>query len=271
MQQIIFFEKNKIDLSNVNVSLTVTDSVATSTGQSFINFIRNRNNRSAWLTTGSSDAGTTTIEGNLSDVWLLSELLLIGHNFKSFTFKYYDSGWQDFSPAINETSNTDLTTHFNFTPVSFSRFQLIINGTQTANVDKILRQMILTTKIGSGQFEGWPIMKRPQISTNKKKTLMLSGKVNVVEGVESFSVNITTKNWSSENDLDIIEDVYTRRQGVLVWPCGGDETQFRSIRKGYTKEDIFLMRPTNEYQPEWASGFYKSGMKINMKLAESID
>lgn len=271
IQQIMFFEGNKLDLSNENVTLTVTDSVATNTGQSFINFIRNRNNRSAWLTTGSSDAGTTTIEGEMLDSWTLTELLLIGHNFKSFTFKYYNVGWQDFSPAINETTNTDFVTHFVFDAVTFSRFQLIINGTQTADVDKILRQMLLTSKIGTGQFEGWPMIKRPTISTNKKKSLMLSGKVNVIEGVESFSVDLSVKNWKSDNDLSIVEDIYTKRRGILVWPCGGNEDQFSSIRMGYRKEDIFLMRPTNEYRPEWAGGLYKTGMKINIKLAESIN
>lgn len=270
-QQIKFFEKSKADLSNSNCSITVTDAVATNTGQAFVDYVRNRNNFSAWMTTGSTDAADTTLEIDFVDEWTIGEILLIGHNFKAFTIKYDDSGWTDFTAAINETTNSDSTTHFSVTPVETSKIQIIITGCQVVDAEKVLKQLIITKKLGTGQFEGWPMMRKPVISTNRRISKMLSGKVNVTEGVEAYSVDLNVRNWSSDTDLTILETIYFKRQGVLVWPCGGDADQFGSERKAYKLEDIFLMRPINEWSPEWYKGIYTSGMKINMKLSESVN
>lgn len=270
-QQIKIFEKARSDLSNDNCLITVTDPIATNTGQDFINYIRNRNNFSAWLTTDSTDAAGTTIEVDLLDEWELGEILLIKHNFKSFTIKYYDGGWTDFSTPISETANTEVTNHYSVTPVTFSRLQIVINGCHIVDADKVLHQLIVTSKLGTGQFDGWPVMKAPKLVTNRRKSTMLSGKINIAEGIESFAVELTVQNWKSDADLSIVEDIYFKRSGVLVWPCGGDSAQFSSIRLGYRVEDIYLMRPTNEWSPEWVDGIYTSGMKVKIQLAESVN
>ena len=113
VQRIRCFQKNKIDLDDVNVAITVTDAVATSTGQAIVDFIRNRNNTSAWLTSGSTDAANTTLEINMVDVHSVDKLLLIGHNWKAFTVQYWNGTiYTDFSTPISETVNTDETTFF---------------------------------------------------------------------------------------------------------------------------------------------------------------
>ncbi len=271
-QQIMWFERSRLDLIENDVSITVTDSVATDTGQDIINYVRNRSNLSAWVTTGSTDAGNTTLTCDFGDIWPISELLLVGHNFKAFTIKYHNgSSYVDFSTPVSETTNSDYVSQFSFDEVNFQLFQIIVTGTQVADAEKVLRQLIATKKIGEGAFEGWPIIKKTKIGTNKKKSKMLSGKVGIVEGVEVFSTELTVKNWKNADDLTLIEDIYFKRQGVLAWLCGGDEDQFSSVRKGYRKEDIYLVRPTNEWNPDWSSGLYKTGMKVKMPIAESRD
>ena len=269
MSQIKLLYKNYVDIDNPNVTLTVTDAVATSSGQDIVDFIRNRNNNSAWLTTETSDAANTTLDIDLGDVQFIDTLILIGHNFKSFTIQYWDSGWTDFSTAIAETTNTDSSTEFTFTEVLTNKLQLILTGTQTADEDKVLKQLIVTKLLR--QLEAYPEIKNPSHTTNRSISKMISGKSNFVSQIGGFNVDLVLKYWNNDDDLSAIETIYTNRLPVLVWLCGGDEDQFKFKRIGYRKEDIYLMRPSNDYVPQWFSSIYTTGIDITIKLVEVVD
>ena len=261
-----------MDLSNSLASITVTDGTATNTGQDFVDFLRNRNNTSAWITTGSDDAALTTLDFDFTDERDFDTVLLVLHNFDSYTLKYWDGAiYQDFVPAINVTGNIKETTFHQFTKVSTSKLQLIINGTIVPDADKRMKQFIATEKLVTGQLTGWPIIKNPNFNTNKKVSKMLSGKVNVTESVGGFGVDLQVRNWSIDSDLNIVEEIYSGRRGVLIWLSAGNEDQFKFKRYGYRDEDIFLMRAVNSYSPEWVSGVYINGLKITLKMQESIN
>lgn len=270
--QIRFFKKNKLDLSNTLASITVTDATATNTGQDFVDFLRNRNNTSAWVTTGSDDAALTQLDVDFTDERDFDTIFLIKHNFADYTIQYWDGAlYQDFSEPISVTGNTAATSFHQFDTVSTSKLRLIIQGTMVADADKKMFQFIATEKLATGQLEGWPVIRRPRLNTNKKISTMLSGKVNVTESIGGFGFDAQVRNWTIDSDLNIVEEIYFGRRGVLVWLSGGDEDQFRFKRFGYRDEDIFQMRAVNDYSPEWVSGVYKNGLRINMRLQESIN
>lgn len=271
-QQIKFYKKNKIDLSLADPTITVTDATATDRGQDYVNYLRDRKNTTGWFTTGSNDAANTEILIDLVDIKAIDAILIVGHNLKAFTVQYYDEiglSYVAFSTPISETNNTATTNEFTFDSVSTSKVKITITGTQTTNDDKQIKQIILTERIGSGQFEGWPIVK-PQVSLNRKVSTTPSGKVSVVESLGTYSVTLSVMSWKSDNDLSIVESIYFTSQPFLVWPCGGDETQFSTVRRGYRLEDIYLMKCIDEYRPEYYKGNYFMGLNISIKLAESI-
>lgn len=267
--QIRFFKKNVIDLSDLNASITVTDAVATNNGQDFVNFLRNRKNTSAWITTGSTDAALTQLDVLMSSKADIDSIVLVKSNFDSYTIQYWNGvAYVDFSTPISETGNTIETTFHQFTGVQTEKIRIIIQGTMVADEDKILRQLIVTEELG--QFNGWPVVKNPKISTSKKKNVMLSGKINLVETIENFSTTLEAKILKDSDDLDLIENIHFRREGVLIWVNSGDDTQFSSLRLGYRKEDIYLVRPINDYVPEFYQGLYQSGIKFKLSLQESV-
>jgi hypothetical protein len=269
--QIKFFRRNKIDLTNTNCTLTVTDAVASSDGQSIVDFLRNRNNNSAWVTTDSTDAANTSIVIDIGDLVTISDILLVSHNFKSFKLEYHDgSDWADFPTPVDFTDCDETTTHVEVTPIDTSRMRLTIRGTQISNADKKMTQLIVTEKFGVGQFNSWPVIKNPIHGTNKRKSKMLSGKVNLIESVGSFSCELVVPVLTDDSDFTLLEALYFGRQGFLVWLCGGDEEQFSTKRIGYRKQDIYLMRPTSDYMPEYLNGVYPSGVKFGIKLEECI-
>jgi hypothetical protein len=263
--QLLFFRKNRADYENTGVIVTCSQ------GNENGDYILDRSNRTAWGTSGSVDADNTTIEVDLGEVQSVTDILLVAHNFKSYTLKYWDEvglAWTNFSTSIAPTTNTAATTWHQFTSVQTSKFLLTILGTMVVDSDKILCQFIATTQVG--QLAGWPVIKSPTISRGLQEQKMLSGKSNIVSAVGFYSASLVVDCWQSSADLDIVEDLYGSPEGFLVWPCGGDQTQFASVRQGYRLEDIFLVRCKNEFKPEWREGLYKMGLKLQIDLVEVI-
>lgn len=261
-----FFKKNIYDLSNTIPVTTVTDAIATSTGEDYTILMRNRDNRSGWATTDSTDAANTTLEIDFVDIREFDSILILGHNLKAFTLQYWTGSiWTDFSTPINETTNIDTSNYYSFTKVFSSKLKLVITGTQVANDDKLIRQFIVTELYG--EFTVEPRV-RPIVDRDRVSTKYLSGKTNVSKAIGGFVCEIKLDSVSNENDLALVELIFDSYEGVLTWLCGGDDTQFETQRIGWRLEDIYLMQPTNEYHPEWQDGFYKHGMPILLKMVE---
>lgn len=261
-----FFKKNIYDLSNVVPVTTVTDAIATSTGSEYTVLMRNRDNRSGWATTDSTDAANTTIEIDFVDVREFDSILILGHNLKSYTLQYWTGSiWANFSTPIAETVNAKTSNYYKFTKIFSSKIKLIITGTQVADDDKLIRQLIVTEEFGEFSFQ--PMIK-PIVDRDRISTKYLSGKTNVSRSIGGFGCEIKLDSVSGDDDLALVELIFDSYEGVLTWLCGGDETQFETQRQGWRLEDIYLMQPTNEYQPEWYKGFYKNGMPINLRMVE---
>lgn len=261
-----FFKKNILDLTNPLVTVTVTDSVATNNGQSFVNLMRNRNNNSGWSTTASTDAANTTLVFDFGEDRTFDSIHLIKHNLKAFTLKYWNgSAWTNFSTAIAETTNVLTTNYYNFNSVSGSKLQLIITAAQTLDADKYINQVIASEIIGTMQDE--PEI-QPQWDKDRVVTKFLSGKNFVAKSVGGFNCTIKKKSVSNSNDLTLAETLFHSYEGFLVWICGGDTSQMETIREGYRLEDIFFMDVANEYSPEWIESRFYNGMPLNLKLVE---
>jgi len=272
--QIQFFNKNKCDLEFVGTSITITDAVAFNTGQAFINYLRDRKNYTAWMTTDSTDAAGTVIDINYGDFKDIDSIFLLGHNLKDYKIEYWTGlVWSLVTLAIDNTTvaptnDTNSSSFYYINSVNTDKIKITINGTQIADADKRIQQLITTTRIG--KIAGWPVIKRPTVDTNKKTSTMLSGKKHVVESLEAFSCSLDVRNWNSQADLDIIEEIYFKRAGVLLWLNSDRPDQFAMELRGYRKEDLFLVRPSDAYSPEFVAGLYKTGVKQSISLVEVI-
>lgn len=261
--QLRFFRKNFADYEKGTITVTASqDSGDTA------NLILDRSNRTAWGTTGSVDSDNTTLLIDFLDVARLDSLFLIGHNFASFLIEYYDDTLLAYVTLEDVTGNTATTNFYSFTVLTSSKIRITIRGTQTTNSDKVLQQFIATSSIG--QFNGWPVLKKPLLARNIKQQQMLSGKMFVSQTVGRYSVSAQITVTSDSSDLSLVETLQNATEGFLFWPCGGSETQFSSVRQGYTLQDIFLVRCANEFSPEFYLGLYKSGQVVNMDFVEVI-
>jgi hypothetical protein len=267
---ILIFEKNKIDLDNSGITITPTDAVADDAGESFVNLLRNRNNTTGWGTAGSTDAANTELLIESTDEMELTDIHLVGHNFKAYTMTYWDSNTETyvaFPTAINVANNTDPNTHHNFTEIQTYKVKLVITGTMTADDDKLLAQLILTRRMG--QFSSQPFVKKPKQERGRKVRKMLSGRANVTRTVGAFSCTLAFPTNKVAADYDLIEQMYDSFNGFLVWLCGGDTSDFFTEVQGFRKQDIYLMACANELDTEWTSGRFDNGLKMEISLVES--
>lgn len=261
-----FFRKNVIDFTNELAEITVTDAVADDDGQDYVDLIRNRDNFSGWGTTNSTNAANTTLEIQFGESRTIERAILIGHNFKSYTLKYWNgSAWTNFSTTIAPTTNDATDTYHEFTEVSTTAVQLVILGTVVTDDDKFLTQLILCEELG--EFEDEPEM-QPQFDKDRKATKFLSGKNFVAKSIGGFNLRLRKKSISNENDLALVETLFNSYEGFLVWPCGGTTSQFETVRHGYRMRDIFVMNLQNEMQPEWLDSRFYNGMQVDLKLVE---
>lgn len=266
------FQKNFIDIDSDNVTISVTDSVASDDGSSFLSQLRDRKNNTGWATTGSDDSAGTVLDIDWADAFEASSIILVQHNFKSYTIERWNgSSFEDFATPIAPTSSTDTTTEHEIPTQNLSRIRITINETQETDDDKFLAQLIVTNKVESGQFQGWPIIDGFERSLQRNAKKSLSGKYFIREQVGSFEYDLRFLNWPYDNDLKIAEAVFfSYPQGVLFWPCGGDENQFKYKRIGYRLQDIFLVQPRNEWGPTYTQGIYKNGVNFRLRLVEVI-
>lgn len=261
--QMMFFRKSACDFERPSVVLTASNN------QSSVRNIIDRSNRTAYGTVDT--VGAETIEINFGDVQTIDHIMLLGHNMKTFSIQQWDDVneiWTALSPAINVTV-TDQPNHiYEITPTQTSKLLLSFNGAQVLFDEVYLTQFIATEKIG--RLNGWPVIKKPVLSRNLNERKSLSGKAFIQQNVGFYSASLTVENWSDSQDLALVEELFSASEGFLFWPCGGVESQFSSVRRGYRVGDIYLMRCRNEFSPEWFRGFYKSGMKIQMDLVEVL-
>lgn len=260
--QVIFLRKNWADIDRAAVSSTASEA------NDLIPLVFNRSNTNGWATTDSVDANATTIEVQLGDTQLVHDIILAKHNFKSYVLYYYNVDTFTWVALVTTTTNTDATTHYHSAAGFYtSAVRVVINGTFVANEDKYLYQWIVAERLG--QLAGWPVLK-PTISRELRRVKMLSGKFSIIPAVGAYGCRLSVTEWKSDADLTLVETLYESNEGFLIWPCGGDEDQFSSVRKGFRMEDLFLVRCSDELTTEFARGQYGRGLKVDIDLVEVI-
>ena len=263
--QIKFFLKNAGDFSaNPHVTATASQGNATAAN------VLDRKNTTAWLTSGSVDADNTTLVIDFVDPFYLTDVMLVKHNFASYKVEYWDgAAYQAFPTAIDVTGNSATTTAHSFAGTTTTKVKLTVRGTINPNDDKTLYQFINTELLG--QLNGWPMIKKPTIGKNKRRSGMLSGKTAIARnlGAVSFSLEIPV-HWDTA-DIDLLAGLFDRSDGFLVWPCGGSESQFTRAVEPYRLQDIYCMATQDDFNPEWYQGLYKAGVSWRCQLVEVND
>lgn len=260
------FKKNKIDLDNENISISVTDSVATDTGEDFADQIRDRKNNSGWATTDSADSALTLLEVLFGEERDIDTIFMILHNFKNYDIEWYDGA--TWTSIVSISGNSDPVSFHQFSQLTALGIRVRVNKTFIVDDDKFLAQLIVTEELG--RFEQFPEITH-ESSKNRKRLRMVSGKSKIIQNSGAVDIRVRHNNQEDDNDLTLVEQIFNTFSGVLIWLCGNDESQFRTRRIGFRREDLFLVAPSNEYENPWGSnGRYCEGTDYDLRLVEVV-
>lgn len=268
MANIKVYEKNKLDLDFSAVTLSVTDNVADDSGDDFVDQLRDRSNFTGWGTTGSTDAALTRIDIDTIDSYEIDTIILVNMNFKAYTLQYWNgSAFVDFSTPINETNNEASTKMHTFANPDAHIFRLTIQGVMIVDADKLMSQLIFTRLIG--EFSDQPEITKMEFDTNRKATRLVSGKRHVSQKANSLNVTMQFPPNKTQNDIDLIKDIFESFEGRLISFIGVDDVNLPVVVQGFQNKDLFLMTPTNNLDTAWEQGFFDFGQVNRIDLVEA--
>lgn len=273
-----FFQESK-NLFEDGASATATSGIAG------VNFALDKNPLTKWRSVGSSDSTTETLEITLSEESAIDRILLLDHNWKSFTVKYDSAGvFTDFTNVvgidgslgggISESSFSDDTAYYEFDSVTTSKIQITATTTQTADEEKFLSQVISTAELGT--LQGFPLIRGINNSRNLRKRRVLSGRVSNQKSEETIRFTIDFKNYGTTSDftpdLDLAYTLFDREDNFLVWLCGGRRgtSNFRYTLRGFRLKDVYEMQVNNELSISYRDNVYVNPVNIRIPLAEAV-
>ena len=204
------------------------------------------------------------------------------HNFKGFNIKY-DSGGSfvhfasvvglDGSQTnITETSFADDTAYYEIPTTTTTRMQIEVTTTQTADEEKYLNQVLVTTELGT--LVGYPDISNVEFSRNERSKKMLSGRVLTLKGDETFKCSLVFKNYPASlgADIDLMTHLFDLEQTFLLWLCGGRRgtTYFRKALKGWRLKDIFSMQTSGAITPDYRENVYINPVNLKINSVEAV-
>lgn len=264
-----FFNKSFCDISIDEVNLVV------SSGGSVKDAIRDRKNTTKWSSLGSNDATTETIEIDFGEIKTIDRLILIKNNLKAFNVQYHNgSSYTDFSSvvtkegtqaSITETANTKTTNYYEFASVSTQYIKITMTTTQTTNDEKYIYQVIATSELGA--FTGYPVFNRSFSPIVSRKTT-LSGKTRASVFGEMFECSLSFNGYPTALDHALVLRLWENSEEFLIYPCGGNEDQFRFKTKGDRLEDLWLVTITNDWSPNYVENVYCLPLNYSLNLTE---
>lgn len=269
------YEKNKIDLSfGVNVVFTITDGVATADGSDTVNYLRDRINYTGFATTGSNDAANTQIDIDMGDAYNINFIALVRQNFAAYTLQYYNGvSYVDFSTPINEsglsvTDNSEQTKVYNFTQVNAQLLRLIITGCYPVDADKVMRQLIVTRKIG--EFVNQPSVRPLQREEFRQIKPMVSGRRHISKRQGAHTARLTFPSFKNQSDINLIENIFDSTEGRLFNFSGAQDLNNGFKTPGFRPEDFYLMAPTNNFNTSFTNGRFADGVAPVLDLVEVV-
>lgn len=259
MAGIRFFKMNFADPNRPGVTISTDNNLSEA-----ISLI-NRDPLFIWRSIGSDDNNSIILLADFGTPRTFDTLILTNANLKDFTLEYVNgaSAWQT---LVTETNNTAETYFTQFTPVTGQQIRLTMNTTIAADAEKTIQDFIVTQSIG--QLVGFPAVGFKPDGVQKKKT-MLNGKDKFV--LSGFSNNITLnfRDHVGAADGELFNTLVSLTEAFLVWPCGGDASQFARSDIGYRLQDIYLVTVDKGYSHTFTKNLYFSGFNATLTLTET--
>lgn len=260
--------------------------VTASSNDANANLMLGREDFFKWQSIGSDDTTTETITISLSGSPTISRLFIIGHNMKDFEISVSGVNITGLNSGYNSRNNGeaplavlvsgDIDQDDYDTDVAYYEFDAIVaddivitcSKTQIADAEKFISRIIATTEIGT--LRGYPEIKGVSIDPNQRGETTISGYEHIERGVDVAAFNMTLKTHPYQEDIDLIDSLFTRPDPFLVWLCGGLPDQFRLQTRGWRAKDVYQMKINGSAENGYKNNVYKMGVEQRFTFQEVI-
>lgn len=258
-------------------------SIAVSSGSAVKDYAIDKNAASFWTSVGSNDITQESLVVTFGST-SISRILLVDHNFKGFTVKYWDgAAYQHFAGVvgldgtktnITETAFADTTAYYEVTPVTTTRLQILVTTAQTVNAQKYIATIFASTELGT--LVGFPKIDAVQVNRNPRTMTMLSGKVNIVKSNQVFACTLNFSPYSVGSayvaDLDLMMTLFDRATPFHIWLSGGRRgTGYYSYTlRGWRLKDLFRVQMDPQVALSYTDSIYRNPVNFNVQFLEHV-
>ena len=234
----------------------------------------NERGEESWVSTV-SDGSNVTISVSFGSSFV-NRIMIVGHNVRDFTITGEFSGITDINNNtipdgnIAVTGNTLDTSYFAFDPQpNLSTFDINLGNTIVAGENKTIRRIIVAEEIGT--YKGFPVIKQISFNLNSRDVKSKGGPQLITKQRRVLKkIPLQFRNYTQIEDIALTDQLHLSQSPFLIWPCGGDEKQFRYPISGYRLQDIYKVQTKGDFRTSFKDGSYRQLISATINFVEAI-
>ena len=226
-----------------------------------------------WITDGeNTDGNSVSLEMDFGFNRTIDCIYVYNTNIDDFVLAYWNGSSYTNITSSNATIIQDSTGYHIFaklnTPVDTQKLRITGSNTIVANQEKYVTQFMAFSELG--QFEYFPNFD-PEIIPEQNVFKTTDGRGFVIERGEAFSAKITFKSHVNQNDIDLAEELFARKEPFFIWPNGGDQDDiFRFNFRPFRFQDIIKVTIIGKSSPGFTKNYYRAGYNNVMNVIEVV-
>lgn len=265
-----FFEPSLLENTGVVSALTAT------TNNSLVSNILNDDQLLAWISVGSNDTITEEINITFSTPQTVSRIFLLNFNFKDFKVLYNTSS--DFAgvktldasglSAINIVNNTKDVAYFEVTPQACNNIKIQAFNTITANAQKFLGYLVITTEVGAIS-QHYMTKIDMNFDNNERVVKTLNNRYSIQKQQRTVSARIDG-NFLTGVNYNLIRNLSARSEPFLFWACGGLPPSIFpvAVAEGWGLRDLFKMQVDSAFAPRYIADIFRNKLTASLALRQ---
>jgi hypothetical protein len=223
-----------------------------------------------WISTGEgTDGNAVSMERDFGSAYTIDSIFVYNTNISDIAYDYWNgSSWvaiNSGNATITKSSDNKYVSIKMNSSVTTERIRITGSNTITANQEKEIGLVLAFSEIGQLEYRPTPEV-RYQLNQILHK--IDSGGYFIIDKGESFLCNLNMVSHVNQNDIDICEELSTRKRPFFMWICGGDTSQFTYKFRPYRFQDIFKMGVVDSLNPNLTRNYYKAGYNNTIQMVE---
>ena len=214
-----------------------------------------------WISDGEADdTKTAYLERDFGTELYGDTLIIANHNLKTFSLKI--NGQSFISYKVQTARNFSVVT-FPYRD-DIQKIRIEASQTITPNAEKQIGEVMLLSFIG--QFEQ-PQELKNSLNREQGDLTLQNGKHFIFNCGQSweFSLDIFSL---SQNDIELVRQLQDMGAPFYMWPCGGEEGQFKYHFRPFLFDDFFKVAFSGKSQPNLKDNNYWTGLRDSVDLVE---